>query len=115
MEQETKALKLSAVGALFMAALGIVFGLLTRSDAIMLDGFFSLVCFAMAVVTIRVAWLVQQPPDEHFLFGYAQFEPFLNTVKGLLMLGVSGFGVLGGSSTCGIYIIPIQSSHSQTD
>ena len=95
MEQETKALKLSAAGALFMAALGIVFGLLTRSDAIMLDGFFSLVGFAMAVVTIRVAWLVQQPPDEHFHFGYAQFEPFLNTVKGLLMLGVSGFAVAG--------------------
>ena len=81
--------------ALFMAALGIVFGLLTRSYAIMLDGFFSLVGFAMAVVTIRVAWLVQQPPDEHFHFGYAQFEPFLNTVKGLLMLGVSGFAVAG--------------------
>jgi cation diffusion facilitator family transporter len=81
--------------ALFMAALGIVFGLLTQSDAIMLDGFFSLVGFAVAVVTIRVAWLVQQPPDEHFHFGYAQFEPFLNTVKGLLMLGVSGFAVAG--------------------
>jgi len=93
LEQEEKALKLSAGGALFMAALGIVFGLLTQSDAIMLDGFFSLVGFAMAVVTIRVAWLVQQPPDEHFHFGYAQFEPFLNTVKGLLMLGVSGFAV----------------------
>lgn len=76
-----------------MAALGIVFGFLTQSDAIMLDGFFSLVGFAMAMVTIRVARLVQQPPDEHFHFGYAQFEPFLNTVKGLLMLGVSGFAI----------------------
>ncbi len=95
MDQEKKALKLSAGMALFMAALGITFGLLTQSDAIMLDGFFSLVGFAMAVVTIRVAWLVQQPPDEHFHFGYAQFEPFLNTVKGLLMLGVSGFAVAG--------------------
>ena len=93
MEQETKALKLSAWMALFMAALGIVFGILTQSDAIMLDGFFSLVGFAMALVTIRVSRLVQQPPDEHFHFGYAQFEPFLNTVKGLLMLGVSGFAI----------------------
>ncbi len=93
MDQETKALRLSAVMALFMAALGIVFGILTQSDAIMLDGFFSLVGFAMAVVTIRVSQLVQQPPDEHFHFGYAQFEPFLNTVKGLLMLGVSGFAI----------------------
>ena len=40
MDQEKKALKVSAAMALFMAALGIVFGLLTRSDAIMLDGFF---------------------------------------------------------------------------
>jgi len=94
-DQEKKALKVSAGMALFMAALGITFGLLTQSQAIMLDGFFSLVGFAMAVVTIRVAWLVQQPPDEHFHFGYAQFEPFLNTVKGLLMVGVSGFAVAG--------------------
>jgi len=94
-EQERQALKLSAGMALFMAALGVVFGLLTRSYAILLDGFFSLVGFAVAVVSIRVAWLVQQPPDEHFHFGYAQFEPFLNTVKGLLMLGVSGFAVAG--------------------
>ncbi len=94
-DPETAALRLSAGMALFMAALGIAFGLLTRSDVIMLDGFFSLVGFAMAVVTMRVAWLVQQPPDEHFHFGYAQFEPFLNTVKGLLMLGVSGFAVAG--------------------
>ena len=95
MDQEKKALKLSAGMALFMAALGIVFGLLTQSYAILLDGFFSLVGFAVAMVTIRVAWLVQQPPDEHFHFGYAQFEPFLNTIKGLLMLGVSGFAVAG--------------------
>jgi cation diffusion facilitator family transporter len=94
-ELENRALKLSAFMSLFMAVLGIVFGLLTRSDVIMLDGFFSLVGFAMAVVTIRIAWLVQQPPDEHFHFGYAQFEPFLNTVKGLLMLGIAGFAVAG--------------------
>jgi cation diffusion facilitator family transporter len=93
LDQETKALRLSAAMALFMAALGIVFGILTQSDAIMLDGFFSLVGFAMAVVTIRVSRLVQQPPDERFHFGYAQFEPFLNTVKGLLMLGVAGFAI----------------------
>ena len=37
---------------------GIVFGLLTRSDAIMLDGFFSLVGFAMAVVTIASVLIV---------------------------------------------------------
>ncbi len=78
-----------------MAALGIGFGLVTESDAIMLDGFFSLIGFVMALVTIRVARLVVQPADEHFHFGYAQFEPFLNAMKGLLMLGVAGFAFAG--------------------
>jgi len=81
--------------SLVMAALGIGFGLVTESDAIMLDGFFSLIGFVMALVTIRVARLVVQPADEHFHFGYAQFEPFLNAMKGLLMLGVAGFAFAG--------------------
>jgi len=90
-EQETRALRLSVVMNLIMAALGLGFGWVSGSQAILLDGFFSLIGFAMALVTIRVARLVLQPPDEHFHFGYAQFEPFLNTIKGLLMLGVAGF------------------------
>jgi cation diffusion facilitator family transporter len=93
MEQETKALRLSVVMNLIMAALGLGFGWISGSQAILLDGFFSLIGFAMALVTIRVARLVLQPPDKHFHFGYAQFEPFLNTVKGLLMLGVAGFAL----------------------
>ncbi len=91
MNPETRALRLSAWMSLAMAVLGIGFGLVTGSQAIMLDGFFSLIGFVMALVTIHVAKLVVQPADEHFHFGYAQFEPFLNAIKGLLMLGVSGF------------------------
>ncbi len=93
MDHEYRALRLSAWMNLGWAALGIGFGLATESTAIMLDGYFSLVGFVMALVTLRVAKLVMQPPDEHFHFGYAQFEPFLNAVKGLLMLGVSGFAL----------------------
>lgn len=95
MDQETRALTLSVVMNLVMAALGLGFGWISGSNAILLDGFFSLIGFAMALVTIRVARLVRQPADEHFHFGYAQFEPFLNTVKGLLMLGVAGFALAG--------------------
>ena len=95
MEQEARALRLSVWMSLVMAALGIGFGLVTESNAIMLDGFFSLIGFVMALVTIRVARLVVQPADEHFHFGYAQFEPFLNAMKGLLMLGVAGFAFAG--------------------
>lgn len=95
LHRDTRALRLPASTRLGLAALGIGFGLAAVSSAILLDGFFSLIGFVMAPVTIRVAPLVVQPPDERFHFGYAQREPFLNAVKGLLMPGVSGFALVG--------------------
>jgi predicted Co/Zn/Cd cation transporter (cation efflux family) len=74
-----------------MAALGFGFWYLTESSAIMLDGFFSLIGFAMGLLTIRVARLVRQTDDQHFQFGYAAFEPMLNAVKGLIILAVCVF------------------------
>ena len=46
------------------------------------------------MLTIRVAKLVERPGDEWFHFGYAAFEPMLNTIKGLLLLGVCGFSLV---------------------
>ena len=91
MDREHAALRLSAIGALFSALLGIAFFFLTDSEAILLDGFFSFIGFGMGLVTIRVARLVQQPDDDRFQFGYAAFEPLFNAVKGLVILGVCGF------------------------
>lgn len=88
MQEERTALKLSALGYLFMAVLGIGFAILTRSDAIMLSGFFSLIAFVMGLLSLKVVDLVRQPGDQHFHFGYAHFEPFLNTIKALIILTV---------------------------
>jgi len=91
MDRERAALRLSVVGALFSAVLGIAFYFLTDSEAVLLDGFFSFIGFGMGLLTIRVARLVQQPDDARFQFGYAAFEPLLNAVKGLIILAVCGF------------------------
>jgi cation diffusion facilitator family transporter len=90
---EEKALKLSIVGAIMMAALGIGFALFTRSEAIMLDGLFSLISFAMGLLSLKVARLVRQPDDEHYQFGYASFEPFVNVTKGFIMAFVGVFAL----------------------
>ena len=82
---EQLALQLSTWGALGMAVLGITFGLLTPSEAIMLDGFFNLISFVMAGVSLWVSWLLRQPDSEYFQFGYASFEPLVNLIKGLLV------------------------------
>ena len=88
---EELALQLSTWGALGQALLGITFGLLAPSEAIMLDGFFSLISFVMAGISLWIAWLVKQPDNEYFQFGYASFEPLINLIKGVLIVTLSLF------------------------
>ena len=91
---EKRGLWLSILGALFMAALGFGFAVLTSSDAGLLDGFFSLIGFAIGLVSLRVASLVRRPDDEVYHFGYAAYEPMLNLTKGLLMTFVTIFALI---------------------
>jgi cation diffusion facilitator family transporter len=83
---EQQALKLSIYGAAGMALLGFVFAALTGSEAVLLDGLFSLISFVVGIFSLKVARLVAQPDDEKFQLGYANFEPFVNTSKGLIMV-----------------------------
>lgn len=69
-----------------MAALGMGFALLTRSEAILLDGVYSLMSFLMALAAKRVAALAELPGSDTFHFGYAHFEPLLNVLRGLAIL-----------------------------
>jgi len=91
---ERNALILSIVGALIMAALGIGFSFLTGSNAILLDGLFSLAGAGGGFVALKIADLVQQPDDEHFQFGYASFEPMFNLFKGLIIAFVGIYAAL---------------------
>jgi len=76
-----------------MAVAGLVFAGLTGSGAILLDGAYSLVSFLMVLLARRVAKLVETPDSDNFHFGYAYFEPLLNTIRGLLILLLVAFGV----------------------
>ena len=82
---EAQALRLTAIGALGMAILGLGFAIVTKSEAILLDGFYSLIGFVVAVLTQKVSRLVMKPGNEHYPFGYAVFEPMINLTKGLLI------------------------------
>lgn len=90
---EAAALRFSMAGYLCMAALGVGFAWLTRSDAILLDGVYSLVSFVMAFLAGKVSRLVDRPGSETFHFGFAHFEPWLNAVRGLLILILCSFAL----------------------
>jgi hypothetical protein len=103
MRSERGALLLSAIAAALLAAIGIAAAVVTGSGAILLDGLFNL-CFAVtAAFTLRVARLVALPDDADYPFGYLFFEPLINTVKGLLILGVSAFALSRMTVACRAY------------
>lgn len=89
--QEQWALTLSIIGSAVFAVLGGVFGLYTHSGAILLDGFYSLMTMTMSFVSLKVAALIQEGPSRRYQFGYYGFEPFINTIKGIIVLSVSLF------------------------
>lgn len=95
MKRESFALRLSAATNIVLGILGVAFAIYVSSGAILLDGLFNWVSFVMALLTLRVAGLVTRPDDEKFHFGYAYFEPLMNAIKALVVLGVSIFALVG--------------------
>jgi predicted Co/Zn/Cd cation transporter (cation efflux family) len=91
---ETRALTLSALAALGLGGLALALALAARSGAILLDAAYNLSFFATALLTLRIARLLRRPDDARYPFGYLAFEPLINLVKGLLMLGVAGFALV---------------------
>lgn len=92
---EQRALKFSLYGVLLFVLLAIGFALLTKSDAILFDGIFSLIAFCTALVTLKVARLAARPDDDQFHFGYTAMEPTLNLFKSLIVIVTCVFALVG--------------------
>ena len=91
---ERKALRISIFGYFLLGILAVVFALKSQSEAIMLDGFFNFVSFVMSLLTLHVSNLLRVPYNRHFQYGFMPFEPFVNVVKGLIILVVCGFALV---------------------
>ncbi len=85
-KREQQALLISLYGVVFFIVLALGFAVYTNSGAILFDGIYSLIAFATALVTLKVAKLAEQPDDELFHFGYTSLEPTLNLFKSLIVI-----------------------------
>jgi cation diffusion facilitator family transporter len=88
-ESERRLLWISAFGSLAGALLGLIFSILTASQAILLDCLFGITYFIVSLFTLKVARLIHRGDDEHFPYGYVFFEPLMNGIKGVLVLGIA--------------------------
>lgn len=104
---EQRSIVLSLVGALVLAALGIIWGLAIDSGVILLDGVWGLIGLALSAVTLRVTMLVDQGPSPKYPFGREALGPLILGVQGLVLAGVLIYAVFdaiqviiaGGSRT----------------
>ena len=84
--KEVKIFKLSISVTLVIAAVGIVFGLLSGSQSILFDGIFSTIDTAMSVLSVLVIKLMAKESTNRFQFGFWHFEPIAATVNGSIIL-----------------------------
>lgn len=94
--KELLALKMSLAGTVLLTSLGVGYGLYVGSNAILLDGMFSLLSMGMTGLSLYTAYLVAKPDDRQFQFGYAHIEPLINVVNGLLILLTCIFAFISG-------------------
>ena len=85
-DHERIGVKISIVGSALLASSAIVISLIAKSQAILLDAFYSFITLAMAFVSLKVIDLVRTPETKNRPFGYMALEPLLNLVKSLITL-----------------------------
>ena len=94
-ELEASLLKLSIAATVVIAALGVFFGLISGSLAIIFDGLFSAVDAVITWLMLVVARLVAQESNQRFQYGYWHLEPLVVALKAGVLMTLVAFGFLG--------------------
>jgi predicted Co/Zn/Cd cation transporter (cation efflux family) len=92
---EARLLRLSIGATVLIAGLGVLFGLVSGSLAILFDGFFSLIDAVITWLMLVVARLVAAEGNARFQYGYWHLEPLVVALKAAVMLVLIAFGFFG--------------------
>lgn len=101
---EQGALRTSKWANLFMAAAGILAACLSNSQALLVDGLFSLIGFAAAVIGTKVSRDALRDPDAHRPFGYGSEETVFTTFRALSLLALVVFAIFTAIQTIAAYL-----------
>lgn len=103
MKTEQSVLRLSIAVTFFLAAAGIVFGLLSGSFAIVFDGVYALTDAIMTMVALLVANLIASSTGtgavggrlvKHFTMGFWHLEPMVLGLNGVLLTGAAIYALI---------------------
>jgi predicted Co/Zn/Cd cation transporter (cation efflux family) len=83
---EQQGIRISLVGALTFAVLGLSFAIWSESQAVLLDGAFNLITALMVLFAMRISRLLGEPGSQRRPVGYVALEPLYILIKGLILL-----------------------------
>ena len=101
---EARSLTVSLWANLFMAVTGILAAWLSHSDAVLIDGLYSAVNFAAAIVARRVGASVARRPDRSRPFGYDADEALYVTFRSMVLVGILVFAALTAATKIFTYL-----------
>lgn len=85
-QKEPKILQLSMQGAAILAVLGIVFGIFSKTQAIIFDGLVAFISVGLGYLSVVTSRFIYKEDDDIFQYGYVRFEPMVNLFKSLMLL-----------------------------
>jgi len=83
--REQRLLRLSIGVTLVIGTVGVAIGLVTRSQALIFDGMYSLVDVVLTVLSLAVSRLLASEGSRRFQFGYWHLEPMVETLGGAVL------------------------------
>ncbi len=98
LKSEKEILKLSIFTTIFLAILGLIFGLLASSATIIFDSIYGMIDALMTILALVVAKLITASTskdivsnrlEKHFTMGFWHLEPIVLGVNGILLIGAS--------------------------
>ncbi len=85
---ELQILRFSVVLECLFGICGILVAWCTGSQAVLLDGSYSLLCTLTMMANVRVSKLVRQPPSAKNPYGLPTMEPLMLILEGFILLGL---------------------------
>ena len=97
--REARALQVSLIAGVGIATLGVVWGVLSGSRAVLFDGVFSLVGILMSLMSVLAGRGVQRGVSPAFPYGRESFVPLTIGVQGMTRLGIAVFAIVDAAAT----------------
>ncbi len=95
-KKEQIVLKATMYCSLFLAVLGISFGITIKSSALVFDGMVALIGVALGLLSVVTSRYIYRQDDDIFQYGYVRFEPMVNLFKSLILLITCVYALISG-------------------